>query len=152
MPCLFLQTEGRANEVSTAKTILGVIITFSILAGCGGGGDTGTSSSGGGNPVPAKTLTWVAPVSYTDGTPLDPATELDSFEVYVRASGSFAESDTPLALVGAVDPLTGQISTSFNLANLGPFITPGIQYQVALRAVAITGAKSGFSGTALFSF
>lgn len=124
------------------------IIALAVLAGCGGGG----SSSDSGPPLPAKNLSWAPPSAYTDGTPLNPLTELDSFEIYVKESGPFTGSDSPMALVGAVNPSTGQLVTTFNLANLSPYIDVGVQYQVCLKAVAISGAKSGFSGTALFSF
>jgi len=125
------------------------VVTVSILAGCGGGGG-GSSESG---PVlPAKTLSWAPPTAYTDGTPLTPTADLESFEIYVKESGSFSDSDTPMAMVGAVNPQNGQLVTTFNLANLGPYINLGVQYQVTLRAVAITGAKSGFSAPAIFSF
>ena len=57
-----------------------------------------------------------------------------------------------MALVSAVDSATGQPATSFNLANLGPFLSLGVRYQVSLRAVAISGLKSDFSPPAAFSF
>lgn len=124
------------------------ILVFAVLAGCGGGG--GSSESG--LALPAKTLSWAPPSAYTDGTPLDPITELDSFEIYVRESGPFTGSDSPVALVGAVNPSTGQLVTSFNLANLAPYIDVGVQYQVCLKAVTNMGAKSAFSAPASFSF
>lgn len=130
-------------------TIAAMIVALSVLGGCGGGGG-GSSESG--PALPAKTLSWAPPSAYTDGTPLDPITELDSFEIYVKESGPFTGSDSPLALVGAVNPSTGQLVTTFNLANLAPYITLGVQYQVGLKAVAITGAKSDFSSPATFSF
>jgi hypothetical protein len=126
------------------------IVYLAVIAGCGGGGSSSGSITP--SPLPTKNLSWIPPTAYTDGTPLNPATDLDIFEIYVKQSGPFTSSDSPVALVGAVSPSTGQLVTSFNLANLGPFITPGIQYQVALRAVAIAGTKSGFSGPATFSF
>lgn len=123
------------------------ILTMSILLGCGGGG-----SSESGLTLPTKTLSWAPPSAYTDGSPLNPVTELDSFEIYVKQGGPFSGSDAPMALVGAVNPQTGQIVTTFNLANLAPYISVGVQYQVCLKAVAITGAKSDFSAPATFSF
>lgn len=132
------------------NTIAGlVILSLVVLSGCGGGGG---SESGGGPSLPPKTLSWVPPNAYTDGTPLNPLSELDSFEIYVKESGPFTGSDSPMALVGAINPSTGQLVTTFNLANLAPYINLGVQYQVCLKAVAITGAKSDFSGAATFSF
>lgn len=124
------------------------IVSMAVFAGCGGGG----SSADSGNPLPAKILSWAPPSAYTDGSPLNPMAELDSFEIYVKQGGSFSSADSPVALVGAVDRSTGQPVTSFNLANLSPYITVGVQYQVCLRAVAIAGTKSNFSAPATFSF
>jgi hypothetical protein len=70
----------------------------------------------------------------------------------VNESGTFANADTPMAVVSAIDPATGQVTTSFNLANLGPYLSKGVLYQVSLRAVSLTGLKSGFSQSASFSF
>jgi len=128
---------------------LATMILLGILSGCGGGG---ASSSGDGTPLPAKTLSWAAPESYTDNTSLNPLTDLDGFEIYVNESGTFSDGDTPNAVVSAVDPSTNMLTTSFNLANLGPYLSKGIAYRVSMRAVAITGLKSDFSPPASFSF
>jgi hypothetical protein len=125
-----------------------MMILLGILAGCGGGGD----SSGDGTPLPAKVLSWAAPVSYTDSSSLNPMTDLDAYEIYVNQSGSFTDSDTPSAVVAAVDTTTHTLATSFNLANLGPYLSKGVVYRVSMRAVAITGLKSNFSPSASFSF
>lgn len=124
----------------------------------GGGGSSsgdvggGVASSGGGTALSARTLTWAAPESYTDQTSLNPFTDLDGFEIYVNESGSFADADPPNAVVSAVDPGTHTLTTSFNLANLSPYLTVGPRYYVSLRAVAITGLKSEFSPPLSFFF
>ena len=134
------------------------MLLLAILAGCGGGG---ASSSGGGTPppadgggtsLPAKILSWAAPESYTDNTSLNPLTDLAEYEIYVNETGSFADTDTPKAVVSAVDTTTHTLTSSFNLANLGQFLSRGVAYQVSMRAVAITGLKSDFSPPASFSF
>jgi hypothetical protein len=125
------------------------MVVLAILSGCGGGG---ASSSGDGTPLPAKTLSWAPPESYTDSTSLNPLTDLDGFEIYVNESGSFSNGDIPKAIVSAVDPQTHTLTTSFNLANLGSYLSKGIVYRVSMRAVAITGLKSDFSPPASFSF
>jgi hypothetical protein len=125
------------------------VVVLAILSGCGGGG---ASSSGDGNTIPAKTLSWAAPESYTDQTSLNPVTDLDGFEIYVNESGSFSDGDIPNAVVSAVDPQTRTLTTSFNLANLAPYLSSGITYRVSMRAVAVTGLKSDFSPPASFSF
>ena len=124
------------------------ILLLGILSGCGGGG----ASSSDGGTLPAKTLSWAAPEAYTDNTTLNPMTDLDGFEIYVNESGSFSDGDTPSAVVSAVDPTTHTLTSSFNLANLAPYLSKGISYRVSMRAVAVTGLKSDFSPPASFSF
>jgi len=125
------------------------LVLLGILVGCGGGGGSSTSD---GSPLPAKTLSWAAPESYTDNTSLNPLTDLDGFEIYVNETGAFADTDSPNAVVSAVDPTTHSLTTSFNLANLGPYLSRGVIYRVSMRAVAVTGLKSDFSPPASFSF
>ena len=125
------------------------MILVGILSGCGGGG---APSSGDGSPLPAKTLSWAAPQAYTDNTSLNPLTDLAEYEIYVKESGSFADTDTPKAVINAVDPTTHTLTSSFNLANLAPYLSRGIPYHVSMRAVANTGLKSDFSPPASFSF
>jgi len=126
---------------------------LAAFSGCGGGGseNSAESFSTGGTALPEKILSWEAPSSYTDGTPMVPQVDLDRFEVYVNESGSFGALAVPRAILGAVDPSTHQLTTSFNLANI-PALTSGVQYWVSLRAVSLTGIKSDFSAPASFSF
>lgn len=126
-----------------------VLILVGILAGCGGGGG---SSSADGSALPAKTLSWAPPDSYTDNTFLNPVTDLDGFEIYVNETGTFSDGDTPSAVVSAVNPATRSLTTSFNLANLSQYLSTGITYRVSMRAVAVSGLKSDFSPPASFSF
>jgi len=119
---------------------LALIASLAAFSGCGGGG----SSSESGTPLPSRVLSWDPPTSYMDGGSL-PVTDLDRFEIYVKESDSFTNTDSPLAAVSAV-------TTSFNLANLGSHLTVGPHYYVSLRAVALTGLKSDFSPPVSFSF
>jgi hypothetical protein len=134
------------------------MVVLAILSGCGGGGSSSSGdgntipTDGGGTPLPAKTLSWAAPESYTDQTSLNPLTDLDGFEIYVNETGSFSNGDIPDAVVSAVDSQTRTLTTSFNLANLAPYLSTGIAYRVSMRAVAVTGLKSDFSPPASFSF
>jgi hypothetical protein len=135
--------------------LFSVFIILMFLSGCGGGGSGETFMSSGPAPLepfPAKVLSWQPPTKYLDDTPLDAAKDLANFEIYVKEDGGFTESDTPMALVSAVDSTSGQLNTNFNLSNLGAFLSRGVTYQVALRAVATTGVKSAFSSPATFSF
>jgi len=144
--------------VKTRKIlILSLIAALAIFSGCGGG-DSASSESGTtpgttpGTALPARTLSWEPPTSYVDATPMNPVTELDEFEIYVNETGSFTDKDVPTASLGAVDPQTRTVSSSFNLANLSPIVTAGPKYYVSLRAVALTGLKSDFSPPVSFSF
>lgn len=138
--------------------VLSLIAALAIFPGCGGGGSSPSesSSSDSGIPpeaaLPARTLSWESPTSYVDATPMNPVTELDQFEIYVNETGAFTDTDVPTASLGAVDPQTRTIASSFNLANLSPLVTAGPKYYVSLRAVALTGLKSDFSPPVTFSF
>ena len=83
---------------------------------------------------------------------MNPVTDLDRFEIYVNETGTFTDTDVPMAELRAVDAQTHTLATSFNLANIGPPLTVGPRYFVSLRAVALTGLKSDFSPQASFSF
>lgn len=100
--------------------------------------------------APSMILQWEPPSAYTDGSTLQAATDLDTFEIYVNQDGNFLEDDQPDAAVAVVDPGTGQVTSSFDLAQLAPFLTKGVEYQISVRAVAITGLKSDFSPSANF--
>ena len=115
-----------------------------LLTGCGGGSS--------GEQLPTKMLRWNPPTSYADSTPLNPTYELDSYEIYVKESGNFSDTDSAMASLSATNNSTGQITTSFNLANLSPFISKEITYFVSVRAVAKNGLKSNFSPSATFSY
>jgi hypothetical protein len=137
---------------------LATLVVLAILSGCGGGGASSSGDGnpipvdGGGTPLPAKNLSWAPPESYTDSTSLNPITDLDGYEIYVNESGSFSDGDIPDAVVSAVDTTTHTLTTSFNLANLAPYLSRGVSYRVSMRAVAVTGMKSDFSPAASFSF
>ena len=136
-------------------SFLAIVIAIGLLSGCGGGRgipEQGISGSGGSDPFPAKILSWSSPSQYANGTPLNPETDLDSFEIYIKEDGIFSDTDNEMATVSAIDPGTGQPATSFNLANLSPFLSQGVTYYVSIRTVALNGMKSGFSPGATFSF
>jgi hypothetical protein len=140
-----------------SAVIVPLVVLLAAFSGCGGGGSSSSADSGGGPPpavdtaLPARTLNWEPPGSYTDGTPMNPLSDLDRFEVYVNETGTFAGSEVPKAVLSAVDPGTRQLTTSFNLANIAT-LSRGPRYWVSLRAVALTGMKSDFSPPASFSF
>ena len=127
-----------------------------LLAGCGGAGDGGeTSTSEVYVPVvgPASFLAWDPPQTYEDDTPLDPYVDLDYYEFYVRADTNFTDNDLPVAQVAAVEDILspdGQrylqnLVTEFDLQNLLPFVPPGQSGYLSIRAVGVDGLKSDFS-------
>ena len=127
---------------------LALIASLAAFYGCGGGG----SSSESGTPLPSRVLSWEPPTSYVDTTAMNPVTDLDRFEIYVKETGTFTDTDVPMAALKAVDAQTHTLATSFDLANLGGHLTVGPHYYVSLRAVALTGLKSDFSPPVSFSF
>lgn len=128
-----------------------VIATGALfLFGCGGGGASGDGGASSGGP--AKILTWDPPTAYTDNTPLNPATDLDVFEIYVNDTGAFTPSDMPDAAVNAYDPVTGSVITNFNLSLLPHSASDNTLYFVSVRCVAKSGLKSDFSMTASFRY
>jgi len=139
----------KSTQIILAAIALATCIS---LTGCGGGDGGGGSSTGVGGSTPARTLNWVPPTQYSDSTSLNPATDLDVFEVYINSNGSFSVSDSAMAAVSASDPGTGQVTTTFNLGSLSPFLSNGVTYYVSVRAVAKNGLKSDFSQAATFSF
>jgi hypothetical protein len=129
--------------------LLALIASLVAFSGCGGGGGSSSSEV---NVLPSKVLSWEAPTSYVDNSTMNPVTDLDRFEIYVNESGTFTETDVPMAELLAVDAQSNTLATSFDLANLSPNVTAGPKYYVSLRAVAITGLKSDFSPGVSFSF
>jgi hypothetical protein len=154
--CHHLSIQGVFKEDKLAipfrriPLFLPFFIIIAFLYGCGGAG--GTSDSADTVTYPAKILSWSPPSQYIDGTPLNPVTDLDRFEIYIKEDGIFSDTDNEMATVSAIDPGTGQPATSFNLANLSPFLSQGVTYYVSIRTVALNGMKSGFSPGATFSF
>ncbi len=132
---------------SWKNTNVVLFFAFTVLiGGCGAGGGSASGSAS------TKMLWWQPPTEYTDGSPLDAVSELDSFEIHVNQSGSFFPGDPPDAAVSAVSSGTGEITRSFDLVLLEPFLAKGVLYHISVRAVAKTGLKSDFSPSATFSY
>ena len=102
-----------------SKTFL-IYIILATLFGCGGGGPTETSS--GSESLPPKILSWQPPTKFLDNSPLDPVKDLSRFEIFINKDGVFSEADNEMAAVSAADSASGQVATTFNLANLAPFL------------------------------
>lgn len=128
-----------------------------LLAGCGGGGETATAAESV-SPGTAGLLAWDPPETYDDNSPLDPFTELDYYEFYVRGDGNFTDNDLPVAQVAAVVNVLSpdgtvnvpNLTTAFDLQNLLPFLLPETTGYFSIRAVGLDGTKSGFSEPVLW--
>ena len=66
-----------------------------------GGGET-PQSQGPAPSGPVSVLAWTPPTTYNDNVALDPARDLDYYEIYVRQDANFTDSDQPVIQVAAV--------------------------------------------------
>ena len=122
----------------------------------GGGGDT-PQSQGPAPSGPVSVLAWTPPTTYNDNVALDPARDLDYYEIYVRQDPNFTDSDQPLIQVAAVagtlspDGLTvaRSLVTEFTL-ELIPSLPAGSQLYVSMRAVGVDQQKSAFMAPLLW--
>lgn len=139
------------NTSGMAKCFIVAASALALLAGCGGGGETGQSAAA--PRPPADALAWEPPQTFADNTAMDPYTELGYYEFYIRTDRNFTEADLPMAQVAAVvDVLAAdgrtyisELTTDFFLDNLRPFAPAGHRYYLSIRAVGIDGLKSAFS-------
>jgi len=105
--------------------LLLLALAFLTLSSCGNGGG-GTSTQEEGGPGTA-TLSWDAPTTNADGTPLD---DLVGYKIYYgTSSGNYTESID----VGNV--------TNYQVKDL----LSGTKYYVAVTAYDATGKESDFS-------
>lgn len=134
----------------TVAFLLGLLALAVFYVACGGGGEGASQSSS----LPAGDysymLSWDAPDATIDNTAIDPYEELDHYEIYVSENGAFSDTDTPVALVSAVEDAVSddgqfsrQLVTAFDLALLTGLPSAN-QLYVTLRAVGTDGQKSEF--------
>jgi fibronectin type 3 domain-containing protein len=114
------------NKNAVFVLLASLIITS--LFGCGGGG--GSASSNGTQTV--LTLAWDAPTTKTDGSNLNPATDLSLYKIYYGTA-----SLTYTQVVNVTNPGTTTISETLNLS-------PGTYY-FAVTTVDASGLESDFS-------
>ena len=121
-----------------------------LLAGCGGGEESTVASV---SPGTVNFLVWDPPQTYDDSSPLDPYTELDYYEFYVRGDGNFTDNDLPVAQVAACADILSpdgtvyipNLTTEFDLQNLLPFLPLESSGFLSIRAVGMDGLRSQFS-------
>ena len=129
------------------RMLLGGFAAVILLAGCGGGGETSQSQA----PPPSgpvSVLAWTPPTTYNDNVALDPARDLDYYEIFVRQDPNFTDADLPAIQVAAV--ATGSLVTEFTL-ELIPSLPTGNQLYVSMRAVGIDKQKSAFMAPLLWN-
>ncbi len=138
------------KRFTAMRMLLGGFAAVILLAGCGGGGDT-PKSQGPAPSGPVSMLTWTPPTVYNDNAVLDPARDLDYYEIYVRQDSNFTDSDLPViqvaAVAGTLSPdgqtVARSLVTEFTL-ELIPSLPAGNQLFISMRAVGVDQQKSAF--------
>jgi hypothetical protein len=119
--------------------VLFVSLIITSLFGCGGGGgaanlDASTSSNVNQTVTDGVVLTlaWDAPTTNTDGSSLNPATDLSLYKIYYGTA-----SLTYTTVVNVINPGTTTISETLNLS-------PGTYY-FSVTTVDASGQESSYS-------
>ena len=121
------------------KKILSILITsffIAVLAGCGSGG--GSNSGGTGGNV-SGTLSWSAPTTNTDGSPL---ADLAGYKVYYGISSGYYTGSIVLA---------GKDSTSVSVATLASDVPASGKYYIVVTAYDTSGIESAYSNEVAIS-
>ncbi len=132
-------------------------ILLIVLGGCGGGGDspqTQNSPPSGSSSV----ISWTPPAAFNDNVALDPARDLEYYEIYVRQDPNFTDSDVPAIQLAAVAENVAPDGrtvvrlpvTEFTL-ELIPSLPAGNQLYVSMRAVGVDQQKSTFMAPLLWN-
>jgi hypothetical protein len=124
------------------KKILSILIIsllIAALAGCGGGGAggvTGTGGSGGSGGTGGTvtgTMSWAAPATHTDGSPI---TDLAGYRIYYgTTSGNYS---------GSID-VVGKDSTSMPVSTLASAVPASGTYFISVTAYDAYGIESDYS-------
>ena len=117
--------------------VLSASLIITSLFGCGGGGaNLNASTSNNGDQTVTDgavvTLAWDAPTTNTDGSPLNPATDLSQYKIYYGTA-----SLTYTTVVNVINPGTTTISQTLNLS-------PGTYY-FSVTTVDTSGQESSYS-------
>jgi len=135
---------------STSRWFAGLIATIGLLAGCGGGGEAPQSQAPPASGT-ASVFAWSPPATFNDNTPLNPAVDIDYYELYLRRDPNFTDSDQPAVQIVAIATLPSTDGrsvvktsvTEFTLEQI-PSIPAGNVLYVSMRAVGIDKQKSAF--------
>ncbi len=132
-------------------------ILLLVLGGCGGGGDSPQTQN---SPPsgPSSVISWTPPAAFNDNVALDPARDLEYYEIYVRQDPNFTDSDVPAIQLAAVAETVAPDGrtvvrlpvTEFTL-ELIPSLPAGNQLYVSMRAVGVDQQKSTFMAPLLWN-
>lgn len=115
--------------------ILSAMLIMASFAGCGAGDQTTVTFNNGGSGGPATgvvVLTWDAPITRTDGSSLNPVTDVQSYQIYYgTAPGVYTRS------VYVPNPGIATITHTFNIAKG--------TYYFAVTDTDLYGVESGYS-------
>ncbi len=118
-----------------AGFVLLASLVITSLFGCGGGSsnlDASTSSNQSATEGVVLTLAWDAPTTNTDGSSLNPATDLSQYKIYYGTA-----SLTYTTVVNVTNPGTTTISQTLSLS-------PGTYY-FSVTTVDASGQESSYS-------
>lgn len=135
---------------TTLGVFLVILATTVLLAGCGGGGEAPQSQAPPASGT-ASVFAWSPPATFNDNTPLNPAVDIEYYELYLRRDPNFTDSDQPAAQIAAVVDLPSTDGrtvvkssvTEFTLEQI-PSIPAGNLLYISMRAVGIDQQKSAF--------
>jgi len=138
------------KRITAMRMLLGGLAAVILLAGCGGGGES-PQSQGLPPAGTASVVSWTAPTTFNDNTPLNPSRDIEYYELYLRPDPNFSDSDVPAVQVAAVSAVlspdgltvTRSVVTEFTL-ELIPSLPAGNVLYVSMRAVGIDQQKSAF--------
>jgi hypothetical protein len=132
-----------SSEKTSVATISNAAASKGLATSLASGTTTITATAGGKSGsttltaiAPRQlTLSWDAPTTYRDGTPLDPVTDVTKYKIYYGTS-----SRTYTQAVDVVNPGTTTITQTLNLV-------PGT-YFFAVTDIDISGQESDYSNEA----
>lgn len=138
------------KRLTAMRMLLGGFAAVILLAGCGGGGEAPQSQAPPASGT-ASVFAWSPPATFNDNTPLNPAVDIDYYELYLRRDPNFTDSDQPVIQIAAVAAtlspdgrtVAGPLVTEFTL-ELIPSLPAGNQLFVSMRAVGVDHQKSAF--------
>ena len=112
--------------------LMTVIAGISFLTACGNGGSNNVAFGGGSTGTGTATLTWDAPATRADGSPLNSATDLQSYKLYYGTSAQVYSASISLP-----NPGTTPVSYALDL--------PQGTYYFAVTDIDQYGQESGYS-------